>query len=118
MAKKAAASRGSKSAKKGGARRTTAKSARSSRSTGRKTAKKSAKKKTASKGSTGRGSAKRSLVDTGKARMFGKRRADGTFKEMDESGRSLSVDRRRTARKKTKSGYGDQGDRKRASKKR
>jgi len=76
-------------------------------------AKKSAKA-TANKRST----SKREVVDTGTNKMFGKRTATGRFKEMDDTGRSLSVDRRRSAKKATKSGFGDQGDRKRATKKR
>jgi hypothetical protein len=68
--------------------------------------------KGAKKSSAKRGSSKRSTVDTGRNKMFAKRTAKGRFKEMDDVGRSLSTDRRRTAKKKTKSGYGDQGDRK------
>lgn len=78
------------------------------------------KKKTSS-----RGSAKRELINTGKrksskkTKMFGKRTATGRFKEMDNMGPSLSADRRKKAKKRVKSGFGDQGDRKRkASKKR
>ena len=59
-------------------------------------------------------SGKRELIDTGRNKMYAKRRADGTFKEMDDVGRSLSADRRKTAKKTVKAGYGDQGDRKRA----
>jgi hypothetical protein len=62
-----------------------------------------------------RGSGKRELIDTGTNKMFAKRRADGTFKEMDDVGRSLSADRRRTAKRSTKTGYGDQGDRTRTA---
>jgi hypothetical protein len=36
----------------------------------------------------------------GKNIAYAKRRADGTFKELDEVGRSLSADRRRKAKKK------------------
>ncbi|HXG55629.1 MAG TPA: hypothetical protein VNJ03_09655 [Vicinamibacterales bacterium] len=50
--------------------------------------------------------------------MHRKRRADGTLKEMDDVGRSMSADRQTTAKKKTNSGFGDQGDRTRAAKKR
>jgi hypothetical protein len=62
-------------------------------------------------------SSKRELIDTGRNKMYAKRRADGTFKEMDDVGRSLSADRRRTAKTVAKSGHGDQGDRPRAAKK-
>jgi hypothetical protein len=53
----------------------------------------------------------RELIDTGRNKMFAKRNADGTFKEMDDVSRSLSADRRRTARRTVASGHGDQGDR-------
>lgn len=55
------------------------------------------------------------MLDTGRNRMFGKRRADGTFSEMDETRRSLAADQGRRARRATKSGYGDQGDRRTSS---
>ena len=42
---------------------------------------------------------------------YAKRRDDGTFKEIDEVGTSLSRDRRTKAKTKTKKGYGDRGDR-------
>jgi hypothetical protein len=57
-----------------------------------------------------RSSGKRELIDTGRNKMYAKRGAKGRFKEMDDVGRSLSADRRRTAKKTAKSGYGDQGD--------
>lgn len=67
-----------------------------------------------------RSSSKRESIDTGRNKSFAKRGAKGRFKEMDDVGRSLSADRRKTAKKKTKSGFGDQGDRakKRGGKKR
>ena len=85
-----------------------------------------AKKATKAKGVEGakgkavakRGSQKRDTLKRGAKNVaFAKRRADGTFKEIDDSGRSLSADRRRKAKKTAKSGFGDQGDR-RATKKR
>ena len=57
-----------------------------------------------------RTSGKRELIDTGRNKMYAKRGAKGRFKEMDDVGRSLSADRRRSAKKTAKSGYGDQGD--------
>ena len=54
---------------------------------------------------------KRDLVKAKNAKMFAKRSTKGRFKEMDETGKSLSADRRRKAKRKTKSGFGDQGDR-------
>ena len=72
-----------------------------------------AKKKSASKSSGRRKAAKRELVNTGIDKRFVRRGAKGRFKDSDDVSRSLSADRRRTAKKRTKSGYGDQGDRKR-----
>jgi hypothetical protein len=65
----------------------------------------SAKKSTSRR----RSSSKRELIDTGKNEMFAKRTAKRGFKEMEDAGRSLSSDRRRTAKKATTSGFGDQG---------
>ena len=67
-----------------------------------------------------RSTSKRERISPKGNTRFAKRTKKGKFKEMDDAGRSLSQDRRKTAKKKTKSGYGDQGDRKktRASKKR
>jgi hypothetical protein len=63
-----------------------------------------------------RTSGKRELIDTGRNKMFAKRGAKGRFKEMDDVSRSLSADRRRTAKTTVKSGHGDQGDGARAKK--
>lgn len=85
----------------------------------KKTARKASARKSSTRKSASRsGTSKRSTVDTGKNKMFAKRTARGRFKEMDDVGRSLSTDRRQTAKKKTQSGYGDQGDQKARSKKR
>ena len=65
--------------------------------------------KTARKGTSGT----RELIDTGRNKMFAKRGAAGRFTEMDDVGRSLTADRRRTAKTKVKSGRGDKGDRQR-----
>ncbi len=43
--------------------------------------------------------------------MFAKRTTKDRYKEMDELGRSQRTDRKRKAKRKTKSGYGDKGDR-------
>ena len=58
-----------------------------------------------------RSSQKRDLVKGRSASSYAKRRDDGTFKEMDDTGRSQRGDRRRRAKKKVKSGYGDRGER-------
>jgi hypothetical protein len=55
--------------------------------------------------------AKRELIDTGTDKRYVRRRADGTFKESDDVGKSLSADRRRKATKKAKRSQGDKGDR-------
>jgi hypothetical protein len=55
---------------------------------------------------------KRELIDTGRDMRFVRRDASGQFKESDDAGRSLSQDRKRTARKAVSSGQGDRGDRK------
>ena len=57
------------------------------------------------------GSSKRELLDSNAGKTFTRRRSDGTFKEHDAVGRSLSADRRRTAKTKVASGQGDRGDR-------
>jgi hypothetical protein len=57
-----------------------------------------------------RSSTKRDLVK-GKAKSYAKRTARGRFKEMDSVKKSLPADRRTKAKRKTKPGYGDQGDR-------
>jgi hypothetical protein len=69
-------------------------------------AKKKAAKKTARKQA-----AKRELIDTGRDKRYVRRDGQGQFKESDDVGRSLSQDRKRTAKKKVKSGQGDKGDR-------
>jgi hypothetical protein len=58
-----------------------------------------------------RASAKRDLISRGSASAYAKRTAGGQFKEMDDVGRSQAVDKRRKAKKRVRSGYGDQGDR-------
>ena len=65
-----------------------------------------------------RSTAKRELIKTGSDKRYVKRSGKGRFKESDDVGRSQSADRRKSAKKTAKSGYGDQGDRKKASKKR
>jgi hypothetical protein len=88
----------------------------------KKAAKKSVKKavkKTVTK--RPRKAAKRDRVQAKNATFFAKRDDQGTFKEMDESGRSLTADRARAAKTAVTSGFGDQGDqpkRKRTAKKR
>lgn len=88
-----------KAPKKKAARRTTAK-------TGAK-----AKAKTTGRASTKRGSGKRELIENAAGASYAKRAADGTFKEMDARRRALASDVRTRAKTKSRSGYGDRGDR-------
>jgi hypothetical protein len=57
------------------------------------------------------GTSRPELIDTGRNKRFAKRDASGRFKAMDDVRRSLSADRRRTAKKASKPGDGDKGDR-------
>ena len=84
------------------------------------TARKSATRKTAAKrtGASGtarktakRSSQKRERLDTGTDVRYVKRTGSGRFKESDDVGRSQKSDRAKSAKKTVKSGYGDQGDR-------
>ena len=69
-------------------------------------------KKTAVRKTAGRKkAAKRELIDTGTDKRFVRRGAAGKFKESDDVGKSLKVDRRKKAKAKVKSGHGDKGDR-------
>jgi hypothetical protein len=58
-----------------------------------------------------RPSQKRDSVKGRSGTLYAKRTAQGRFKEMDAKGRSLAADRRRKAKTRTTSGFGDQGDR-------
>jgi hypothetical protein len=58
-----------------------------------------------------RKAAKRELIRTGRDTRFVRRGAKGRFKESDDVGSSLRGDRRRKAKRKVRSGYGDKGDR-------
>ena len=78
--------------------------------------------KTSPKKTAQRSTTKRELIDTGTDKRFVKRASDGTWSDMDDVSRSLSVDRQRAAKTAVTPGHGDQGDRrrvvKRAAKKR
>lgn len=54
---------------------------------------------------------KRELIDTGSDKRYVRHDKKGQFHESDDVGRSLAADRRRKAKTKVKSGYGDRGDR-------
>jgi inorganic pyrophosphatase len=53
---------------------------------------------------------KRDLVRRPKASAYAKRTARGRFKDMDRVGPSQKADKARKAKKRVRSGYGDQGD--------
>lgn len=74
----------------------------------------SQKPKSTSKG--GKKAAERELIDTGGDKRYVRRDDQGQFKESDDMGRSLSLDRRRKAKTPAKPGQGDKGDQKRRAK--
>jgi hypothetical protein len=74
-------------------------------------AKKNQRRKTKRSRPTG----KRDLIRRPKVSAYAKRTAHGRFKEIDDVGRSQQVDKPRTAKKRVRSGYGDQGDTGRSS---
>ena len=61
--------------------------------------------------SSKRGSGRRELIKPKGDARYVRRDAKGQFKESDDVGRSLRRDRATKSRRKTKSGYGDRGDR-------
>jgi hypothetical protein len=63
------------------------------------------------KGTKRRKAAKRELIRTGRDARFVRRGKKGRFKESADVGRSLRTDRRKKAKRKVRSGYGDKGDR-------
>jgi hypothetical protein len=68
------------------------------------------KAKKAKRAAKKRSSQKRDLVK-GSVKGYAKRSARGRFTEIDAVSRSQRTDRKRKAKKKTKPGYGDRGDR-------
>jgi hypothetical protein len=81
--------------------------AKSTRTVGKKTAvKKSASKKTAGKKVSG----KRELIAPNGDKRYIRRDSKGRIKESVDQGKSLSLDRKKTAKAKVKPGYGDKGD--------
>jgi hypothetical protein len=58
-----------------------------------------------------RSTSKRDLLNKKTRKAFAKRTATGRFKEIDPVKRSLASDRRKKAKRKVRSGHGDQGDR-------
>ena len=64
----------------------------------------------ASKNAGKKASSKRTLIAPKGDKRYIKRDAKGRIKESDDQSRSLSQDRKKTAKKKVNPGYGDQGD--------
>ena len=57
-------------------------------------------------------SGKRELIEPHKGdKRFVRRDDQGRFKEVEDVGRSLSQDQKRSAKSKSKPGHGDRGDR-------
>ena len=56
-------------------------------------------------------SGKRELIAPKGDKRYIKRDSNGRIKESDDQSRSLSQDRKRSAKTKVKPGYGDKGDR-------
>jgi hypothetical protein len=56
---------------------------------------------------------RRELIQNTTGDWYAKRRADGTFKSMDERGPSLRRDIQQPARRTVPSGFGDLGDQRR-----
>ncbi|MDB4871532.1 MAG: hypothetical protein JWL97_2536 [Gemmatimonadales bacterium] len=56
---------------------------------------------------------KRELIEPNEGdKRYVRRDKEGQFKESDDVGRSLSKDRQQSAKKESKAGQGDKGDRK------
>lgn len=67
------------------------------------------KKPAASKRKT---AGRRELIDTGTNKLFVRRNERGTsFKKVVDAGKSITRDKRTTAKRKVRSGQGDRGDR-------
>jgi hypothetical protein len=67
-------------------------------------------KRAAKKSGRRRKAAKRTLIAPRGDKRYVRRDARGRIKESDDTGRSLSSDRRRKAKRKSKRGQGDRGD--------
>jgi hypothetical protein len=76
--------------------------------------KQTTKKQTTEKRVAKKPAAKRELIAPRGDKRYIRRDAKGRINESDDVSRSLSQDRRRTAKTATKAGQGDQGDRKSA----
>jgi hypothetical protein len=70
-------------------------------------------KSTAKSKSKSKAGSHRELIAPKGDKRYVRRKADGTFGKMVDVSKSLSADRRRTAKKKVAKGQGDRGDTKR-----
>lgn len=71
--------------------------------------------KTSKKGDSQKASGKRETIAPNDDKRYVRRDEQGRFSESDDVGRSLSQDRKRSAKTESKPGYGDRGDRKSSS---
>jgi hypothetical protein len=78
-------------------------------------AKKTTRKRTTTRS---RSAGKRDLVRRRKTSAYAKRTESGRFTSMDDVGRSQVSDKSRRAKKRVRSGFGDQGDTRRRTRKR
>ena len=76
----------------------------------KKRAKKKSTRSNAAKKKPTRKAAKRTLIAPRGDKRYVRRSAKGRFKESDDVSESLSSDRRKRAKRKTKPGQGDKGD--------
>ena len=71
--------------------------------------------KSTSKGAAKKSSGKRTTIAPHGDKRYIKRDEKGRIKESDDQGRSLSQDRKKSAKTKVKPGYGDRGDQQKKS---
>lgn len=105
MAKKKVATKKAKKAPKA-AKKSSKKKAAQKKAPKKKVAKKVAKR------STKKAAGKRELIAPRGDKRYVRRDEQGQFKEVDDVSRSLSQDRRKTAKRAATPGQGDRGDRK------
>jgi hypothetical protein len=86
------------------------KRAKKKQSTRKRPTRKSPTRKSSVKRKTTKKAAKRTLIAPKGDKRYVRRSKQGRFKESDDVGKSLSTDRRRTAKRKAPSGQGDKGD--------
>jgi hypothetical protein len=71
--------------------------------------------KSTGKGAGKKSTGKRTTIVPGGDKRFARRDANGRFTSSDDVGRSLSQDRKKSAKTKVKPGYGDRGDQQKKS---